>query len=114
MAKSIKTRIQNKHDTEANWKLATSFMPLAGEVIIYDPDATHERPRVKIGDGKTLVNQLDFVHADFVAGSNITITPDATNDKITISAALDDVISTGTADPTADTTSQFYFKYSTN
>jgi hypothetical protein len=176
MSKNIKTRIQNKHDIEANWLQAENFKPLAGEIIIYDPDSTHSSARVKIGDGNTLVNNLPFaveknqnafsniivgsttVAADkatdsltLVAGNNITITPDATNDKITIAAtnttyntgtsttsgltklytatgsktdgtmtqsaitaAINDLISCGTTDPGADTTSQFYFKYATN
>jgi hypothetical protein len=88
MSKSLKTRIQNKHDTEANWKLATNFVPLAGELIVYDADANHAEPRVKIGDGQTLVNDLGFV-------------------------GTETGISYGTADPSVDTTSQFYFKYST-
>ena len=28
MAKTIQTRVQNKHDIEANWLLATNFVPL--------------------------------------------------------------------------------------
>lgn len=82
MAK-IKTRIQNKYDIEANWLKATAFIPLAGELIIYDAETketfdaayaslTDEQKaalgrttpithaRVKIGDGKTLVNELPF------------------------------------------------------
>jgi hypothetical protein len=66
MPKSLKTRIQNKHDIEANWLLASNFVPLAGEIIIYDPDETHDLPRVKIGDGETLVNNLKFIDADIV------------------------------------------------
>ena len=66
MPKSLKTRIQNKHDIEANWLLASNFVPLAGEIIIYDPDETHDLPRVKIGDGETLVNNLKFIDADLV------------------------------------------------
>ena len=33
--KTIHTRLQMKNDTEANWKKATNFIPLDGEVIIY-------------------------------------------------------------------------------
>lgn len=65
MPKNINyARIQNKHDIEANWELAVNFIPLAGELIIYDPDDTHDLPRIKIGDGKTLVNSLKFIDAD--------------------------------------------------
>lgn len=58
--KNIKSRIQHKHDTEANWLKATNFIPLIGELIIYDPDTTHSESRFKIGDGATLVNDLPF------------------------------------------------------
>lgn len=58
--KTLKTRIQNKHDLEANWTKAENFIPLAGEVIVYDQDDSHAQPRIKIGDGKTVVNSLPF------------------------------------------------------
>lgn len=67
MAKNttLKTRIQNRHDTEANWTTASNatkpFIPLKGEVIVYDPDTTNTSPRVKIGDGVTKVGNLAFV-----------------------------------------------------
>ena len=70
MAKNttLKTRIQNRHDTEANWTTASNatkpFIPLKGEVIVYDPDTTHTTPRVKIGDGVTKVGNLAFVGGD--------------------------------------------------
>jgi predicted DNA-binding ArsR family transcriptional regulator len=87
MAKTIKTRIQNKHDLEVNWLQAT-FVPLEGELIIYDseidpatgkaytnsegkallpvllnPDYRStpiDYQRFKIGDGKRRVNSLPF------------------------------------------------------
>lgn len=59
--KKLKTRIINKHDTEAHWELATGFIPEDGEIIIYDPDETYDYARVKVGDGETNVNSLPFV-----------------------------------------------------
>ena len=32
----MKERIQIKHDLEENWEKAINFVPLAGELIIYD------------------------------------------------------------------------------
>lgn len=78
MPKSIKTRIQNKHDLAVNWKQAANFVPLAGELIVYetDYDATSnptgsKYPRIKIGNGVvnaetntvdgTTVDNLPFV-----------------------------------------------------
>lgn len=58
---TVKARIQQKHDTEANWKKAVNFKPLAGELIIYDADSAHATARFKIGDGSTLVNDLPFI-----------------------------------------------------
>lgn len=59
MAK-INTRIVHKHDVEANWLKATSFIPKQGELIVYDIDSTYDYERFKIGDGTTLVNDLPF------------------------------------------------------
>ena len=61
MAKTINTRVQLKHDIETNWNKATNFIPLAGEVIIYDKDSNYNYNRIKIGDGITNVNVLPFV-----------------------------------------------------
>ena len=76
--KNIQTRIQHKHDIEANWLKATNFIPKAGELIIYDVDATHTEPRLKIGNGTTTVNNLPF------AGDNSK----ATDTKVTQNAAI--------------------------
>ena len=58
--KNVNARVVFKHDTEANWKLATNFIPKAGELIVYDQDSSHSYDRFKIGDGKTKVNDLPF------------------------------------------------------
>lgn len=70
--KTVKTRIQHKHDIEANWIKATNFVPLAGELIIYDAETnstdltgtgrttpiTHTR--FKFGNGTDKVTDLAF------------------------------------------------------
>ena len=61
VTKTIKSRIQQKHDIEANWIKAVNFIPMMGELIVYDPDASHDECRLKIGDGQTLVNNLPFI-----------------------------------------------------
>lgn len=78
MAKSVKTRIQNKHDSKAHWEQAANFVPLAGELIVYEADydaasnpTGSKAPRIKIGNGVvdadtgavsgTTVNNLPFV-----------------------------------------------------
>ena len=60
MTKLINTRISHKHDSEVNWLANSSFIPLSGEIIIYDPDANFDYPRFKIGDGKTAVGNLSW------------------------------------------------------
>ena len=47
---TIKTRIQLKNDTKANWNKAINFVPREGEVIIYSTDDTHPFSRLKVGD----------------------------------------------------------------
>lgn len=53
--KTYQGRIVQKHDSSANWAKATNFIPLKGEIIIYD-----DLNKIKIGDGTTKVNDLDF------------------------------------------------------
>ena len=59
--KNMNTRIQHKHDIEANWNKALNFIPKKGELIVYDPDENYNYSRVKIGDGIRKVNDLPFV-----------------------------------------------------
>lgn len=40
--KRIRSRLVNKHDIEINWNLAINFVPLAGELIIYDSEVDDE------------------------------------------------------------------------
>ena len=53
--KTFQGRIVQKHDTKANWDKATNFIPLKGEIILYD-----DLNEIKIGDGTTKINDLDF------------------------------------------------------
>lgn len=56
---TIKTRIANRTDTTANWDAKTEFVPLKGELIIYQDEG--QPTRYKIGDGTTLLSQLSFL-----------------------------------------------------
>lgn len=56
-----------KGDIEANWNKAVGFIPLDKEIIIYKADAEHPVARFKIGDGKTVVQDLPFAGADMIA-----------------------------------------------
>lgn len=72
MSATIDTRIKQKHDSTANWNAARGFIPLKGELIIYNDYKTIEKvvdgelrmvqiPGLKIGDGLTYVQDLPFV-----------------------------------------------------
>ena len=57
--KTVKSRIQVKRGTSADWALATNFVPKEGEIIFYS-----DLNKMKIGDGNTLVSSLPFLHVD--------------------------------------------------
>lgn len=60
-------RFTPKGDIEANWNKAVGFIPLDKEIIIYKKDDTHSAARIKIGDGKTVVQELPFSGTDIEA-----------------------------------------------
>ncbi len=79
MSATINSRVQFKRDTKANWAAARGFIPLAGEVIVYNDykvktytveeygeqvEKTVLIPNIKIGDGVTYVQDLPFVDTD--------------------------------------------------
>lgn len=85
--KNIKSRIIHKHETEANWLLATNFIPKQAEVIVYDIDDNYDYERIKIGDGVQNVNDLPFVN-DYISITEIDeicnqTYQDATNKEVT-------------------------------
>jgi hypothetical protein len=76
MSGTIDARIKIKHDTTANWDRASGFIPLAGEIIVYDDyetktytveeygeevEKTVNIPNIKIGTGNAFVQDLAFV-----------------------------------------------------
>ena len=75
----LNARIQIKHDTTANWNAAIGFIPLPGEIIVYDDYQTktyvveedgrqvtkiRKIPGVKIGTGNGYVQDLEFIEGD--------------------------------------------------
>lgn len=75
----LNARIQIKHDTTANWNAAIGFIPLPGEIIVYDDyqtktyvveedgrqvTKTRKIPGVKIGTGNGYVQDLEFIEGD--------------------------------------------------
>lgn len=93
---TIKTRIQLKSDTESNWRKAvlssdhpqgqktsgTSFIPLRGEIIIFEPDDTYDYSRLKIGTGKLTDNvlALPFIDSGTLNGIQVEIVKCSTRD----------------------------------
>lgn len=73
VSNTIKTRIQLKNDTEANWNRAVNFIPREGEVVIYSADDTHPFSRLKVGDGNTVVGNLPFIDAETLNGIKVEI-----------------------------------------
>ena len=76
MTNSINTRIQLKRDTTEHWNEAIGFIPLPGEVIVYEDYETKTYtvqeygetvtktvniPNIKIGTGNAYVQDLAFV-----------------------------------------------------
>ena len=43
MSATVNTRIQSKRDSTANWNAARGFVPLVGEVIIYNDYKTIQK-----------------------------------------------------------------------
>ena len=76
MSGTVNTRIQLKRDTTQHWNEARGFIPLKGELIIYDDyevktytveeygetvTKTVNIPNIKIGTGNAYVQDLAFV-----------------------------------------------------
>ena len=76
MSATMNARIQIKHDTTENWNNATGFIPLPGEIIVYDDYEVKTYtvqeygetvtkiiniPNIKIGTGNAYVQDLAFV-----------------------------------------------------
>lgn len=68
--KTFQGRIVQKHDTKANWDKAINFIPLKGEIIIYD-----DLRKIKIGDGTTKVGDLIFINNSELDYKNIINDP---------------------------------------
>ena len=86
--KTFRARVQHKHKTEAQWILdvytdATKttlredpFIPLGGELIVFDKDDTYDYDRIKFGDGINNVIALPFASASYTLekdGNNIVL-----------------------------------------
>lgn len=57
---NMRARISQLHRTESEWNLLTNFVPMKGEVIVFDPDEQCPYARLKVGDGTTKLQELPF------------------------------------------------------
>lgn len=97
--KTFQGRIVQKHDTKANWDKATNFIPLKGEIIIYD-----DLNKIKIGDGTTTVVKLPYsTTINYNDLTNKPTIPSVGNGTLTIQKN-GTKIDTFTANATADKT----------
>ena len=75
--KNLTTRIKHKIDTSANWAKAVNFIPLKGEIIIYS-----DLRKIKVGDGVTKVNSLQFLAESTVNNGRLIIKKNGVNQAI--------------------------------
>ncbi len=71
MASEANARIYLKNGKEAKWATVDDFIPEKGEIVIYNPDATHSSPRIKVGNGVDLPRDLPFIDAGSISGLDI-------------------------------------------
>ncbi len=89
--KAIKTRIQNKYDTQENFANAT-FIPLKGEILFYDVDGTLEHRKMKVGDGDTRIGDLPF-YCERISGTVTKEIGGITKNTSYENASITDVLS---------------------
>ena len=63
----IRDNIPVKKDTLENWNKAKNFIPKKDEIIIYIDLG------MKVGDGKTKLNELSFVNQSFYSVDGTTL-----------------------------------------
>lgn len=83
----MRARISQLHKTEAEWAKLSSWVPEAGEIIVYDPvpGSRYNYARIKIGDGKNTLKKLPFFidsaiatylqnqrHSEVIEGGRVT------------------------------------------
>lgn len=122
----LKGRVQNKHKTEAEWyldvyKAAGStelrddpFIPLNGELIIYDPDSVYTERRLKIGDGVTNVVTLSFYQgnpAELLTESKKVVSAINEINSKTVDKITDISFTSGTISSVANEGDGIYWEY---
>jgi hypothetical protein len=57
----MKARVSHLHKQETEWRKLDSWVPEAGELVVYDPDINYSYSRLKVGDGVRSLKELDFL-----------------------------------------------------
>lgn len=73
--KTLSTHILNKHDVDTNWE-DSSYVAKSGELIVYDVDSNNASPRLKIGDGNTVTDDLPFIAAGSIYSGTLPVGTD--------------------------------------
>ena len=60
MAADMVARISMLYRTEAEWLKLVDFVPEEGELVLYAPDENYNYVRMKAGDGRTNLQELNF------------------------------------------------------
>lgn len=77
-----KVRVQQKNETETDWSKARGFLPLKGEIIVYNPDDTHNAARLKVGNGSTPLINLPFIQEGFIDSELSDTSENAVQNKV--------------------------------
>lgn len=78
----VYARVAPKRDTTLNWSKHPDFVPFRGEIIIYMDYKTKTDdegkkiciPGLKVGDGRTAVNELPFINEGGGGGGGVDAT----------------------------------------
>jgi len=57
--KTVKERFTVKHEKAEDWAKAKNFIPLSGEICIYEFEG--QPPKIKVGNGKDKIEDLPFI-----------------------------------------------------
>ena len=70
--KKIQSRIAQKHDLEVNWLKAENFVPMQGEIIIYDIEVDKDGNTLELPTDKNTDKKYEkyFYRKEFTNNSN--------------------------------------------
>lgn len=84
MATKLNTRLLQKRGSWSDWEKAVNFVPLRGEIIIYEADENHPIPRFKVG-------MWDGTDADLTADKYVNALPFASDPDVISDTDIDNL-----------------------